>query len=390
MEKTLLSIALILVATRLGGSVARKLKMPEVLGMLLAGIVLGPLALNLVQYDENIGLLSNLGVILLMFLAGLESDVEQLKRAGKSSFFIALLGVLVPLVLGTLSAFLQSGNVMENIFIGVILTATSISISVETLNELGKLNTKVGVNILGAAVIDDVLGLILISVLLAYNRGGGGAPVFMSFLYIGIFCVAGILALIFLPRLLQKFLKNVSPGRTLLTFALAGALILAFAAEEAGIAAITGAYLCGLLLSRLEHKEFLERSVKAISGGFLAPVFFASIGLQTKLDALNGTVILMSVVMFVVAVLGKVIGCGIGARLFKMSRSESLQVGVGMISRGEVAIITANIGLQAGIISQAVFIPTLIVVLLSTIVTPVLLKLVFSHRIESRLNQIPK
>lgn len=387
MEKTLLSIALILVATKLGGLVSRKLKMPEVLGALLAGVILGPLVLNLVEYDKNVELLSNLGVILLMFLAGLESDVEQLKKAGKSSFVIALLGVLVPLLLGTATAFLFNKNAIENVFIGVILTATSISISVETLTELGKLNTRVGANILGAAVIDDVLGLILISVLLTYNSGGGSGALVQSLFFIVAFCVLGLLALLFLPRFFKKYLKNIAPSRTLLTFALAGAFLFALIAEKVGIAGITGAYLCGLLLSQFEHKEYLERNVKAISSGFLSLIFFASIGLQTKLDALSSTTLLMSAVMLVVAVLGKVLGCSLAARLFKMAPSESLQVGVGMVSRGEVALITANLGLQAGIITGAVFIPTLIVVLLTTILTPILLKLVFSHKVECRLDK---
>lgn len=388
MEKILLDVALILIATKIGGLISRKLKMPEVLGALMAGVILGPLIFNLVQHNENIKLLSNLGVIMLMFLAGLETDVEQFKKAGKSSFVIALLGVLVPLILGTLSAFLFYGNVLENIFLGVILTATSVSITVETLTELGKLNTKAGVNILGAAVIDDILGLVLISLLIAFNNGGGGGSLVTTITGIVVFCVIGILAIIFLPKVLNKFMKDIQPGRALLTFALAAALIAALLAEEVGIAAITGAYLCGLLLSQFNHKEYLERNVKAISSGFLSLIFFASVGLEASLEGFSGKVILITVVMFVIAVIGKVIGCGAAARLFKMSRSESVQIGVGMISRGEVAIITANIGLQNNIITQEVFIPTILVVLLTTIVTPILLKLVFSHKFEHRLASV--
>lgn len=388
MEKILLDIALILIATKIGGLISRKLKMPEVLGALMAGVILGPLIFNLVQHNENIKLLSNLGVIMLMFLAGLETDVEQFKKAGKSSFVIALLGVLVPLILGTLSAFLFYGNIIENIFLGVILTATSVSISVETLTELGKLNTKAGINILGAAVIDDILGLVLISLLIAFNSGGGGGSLGSTIVGIVVFCVIGILAIIFLPKVLNKFMKDIQPGRALLTFALAAALIAALLAEEVGIAAITGAYLCGLLLSQFNHKEYLERNVKAISSGFLSLIFFASVGLEASLDGFSGRVILITVVMFVIAVIGKVIGCGAAARLFKMSRNESVQIGVGMISRGEVAIITANIGLQNNIITQEVFIPTILVVLLTTIVTPILLKLVFSHKFEHRLASV--
>jgi len=390
MEKILLDIALILLATKIGGIISRKVKMPEVLGALIAGVILGPVILNAVQYDDNIKLLSTLGVIMLMFLAGLETNVEEFKRAGKSALLIAVMGILVPLVLGTLCAFLFYTNVVENIFIGVILTATSVSITVETLAELGKLNSRAGINILGAAVIDDVLGLILISILLAtsgsMDNKNGNTSLVTTLVGIVIFCLASVLAIVFLPKLINKLTKNIKPSATLLTFALAAALFLALLAEKLGIAAITGAYLCGLLLSQFTHKEYLERNVKAISSGFLSPIFFASVGLETTLNGFSSKVLAITVVMFAIAVLGKVIGCGVAARFFKMSRSESLQIGVGMISRGEVAIITANIGLQNHIISQEVFVPTIIVVILTTIVTPVLLKLAFSHKNEMRMD----
>lgn len=388
MEKTLLDIALILAATKIGGIASRKLKMPEVLGALIAGVLIGPVVFNLVQYDNNIKLLSNIGVIMLMFLAGIETDVEQFKKAGKSSFMIALFGVIVPLVLGTLCAFLFYKNIIENIFVGVILTATSVSISVETLTELGKLNSRAGINILGAAVIDDVLGLILISMLLAVKNGGGGSSLIFTMVGVVLFCALGVLAVIFLPKITRLLKKEIAPGRTLLTLSIAVAFVIAFIAESIGIAAITGAYLCGLMLSQLTHKEYLERNIKAISSGFLSLIFFASVGLEASLNGFKGVVILITLVMFIIAVIGKVIGCSAAARMFGMSRSESLQIGVGMISRGEVAIITANIGLQNHIITQEVFIPTIIVVVLSTIVTPVLLKLAFSHKQSKRLEEI--
>lgn len=389
MEKTLLDLALILAATKTGGIVCRRLKMPEVLGTLLAGVILGPVLLNFVPYDDSIRLLSNLGVVMLMFLAGLETDLEQFRKAGKSAFVIALLGILVPLLLGTLSAFLFYKNIFENLFLGVILTATSVSITVETLTELGKLNTRVGINILGAAVIDDILGLMLISVLLAAQNGKGGSALVFPLIRILLFCLFGFLAIVFLSKLINREKREWKPGRTLLTFSLAAGLFTAFVAEALGIAAITGAYLCGLLLSQLRHKEYLERNVKAISAGFLSPVFFASVGLEARLDGLSGKVIGITLTMFAVAVIGKVIGCGMAARLFHMSRSEAVQIGAGMISRGEVAIITANIGLQNRIITQEVFLPTILVVLLTTVVTPILLKLAFTHRNEIRLESKP-
>lgn len=396
MEKTLISIVIILVFTNIGGIISKKFKMPEVLGALIAGVVIGPVILNLVQYDDNLKLLSNLGVIMLMFLAGLETDIEQFKKAGLSSFIIALCGVIIPLILGTLSAYLFFTNMWENIFVGVILTATSVSISVETLKELGKLNSRAGVNILGAAVIDDVLGLVLISIVLAVaqtsNSGSEGAGATLAMLLVFgkiiIFCIVSILGILYLPKFLNKLTSKVKARRELLTFAIAFALIIAAVAEEIGIAAITGAYLVGLILSSLDIKEYLERNVKAISTGFLSPIFFASVGIEANIKGLNGEILAITAVMLIIAILGKLVGCGMSARMLKFTRSESVQIGTGMISRGEVALITANIGLQKGIITEEVFLPTLLVVILTTIITPILLKITFSHHIEKSINQV--
>lgn len=393
MEKTLLDIVLILLFTKIGGIISRKFKMPEVLGSLIAGLVLGPVILNLVQYDDNIKLLSNLGVILLMFLAGLETNLDEMKKAGLTAFTIALAGILLPLTLGTLGAYLFFDDFWANIFVGVILTATSVSISVETLKELGKLNTRSGINILGAAVIDDVLGLILISVVLAVaqtsgTEGGatGMLPLVLVLVKILLFCLFSILGLLFLPKYVNKFFSRFKHHSNILPLCLACGIFLAFVAEELGIAAITGAYICGLILSTYTHKEHIERNIKAISSGFLSLIFFASVGIEANLNGITSEVILITLVMFIIAVLGKIVGCGAAARFLKMSKAESVQIGMGMISRGEVAIITANIGLQKGIISEEIFLPTLIVVILTTIITPVLLKISFTHKTEARLN----
>lgn len=392
MEKTLFDISLILIVTKLLGIASRKMKMPEVLGALTAGVILGPIAFHTVEYSENIKLLSDLGVIFLMFLAGLETNFEEFKKAGKSSLVIAVMGVAVPLALGTASAFLFYSNPVENLFVGVILTATSVSITVETLTELGKLNSRVGVNILGAAVIDDVLGLILISVLLAVggsaeNRGADSS-LFLTLIKVILFCTAAIFAVIYMPRIINKITQKFQAGRTMLTFSLAAALLAAVLAEKLGIAAITGAYLCGLVLSQFIHKDYLIKNVKAISSGFLSPIFFASVGLEANISGFSSKMVLILIVMLAVAVIGKIIGCGLAAGIFKMSRRESLQIGVGMVSRGEVAVITANIGLQSRIISQEIFIPTILVVILTTIITPILLKASFSHKTHHDLEHI--
>ncbi|NLU08299.1 MAG: cation:proton antiporter [Clostridiales bacterium] len=387
MEKMLLNIVLILIFTKAGGIISRKFKMPEVLGELIAGVVLGPIVLNIVQYDDNIKFLADIGVIMLMFLAGLETNVEEFKKAGFSSLVIAVGGIVLPLVLGTLSAYLFFDNFLENVFVGVILTATSVSITVETLKELGKLNTRTGINILGAAVIDDILGLMLISVVLAAAQTSGSAGI-LSVVYVFakiiLFCIFAIIGVVYLPKFMNKFKKHIKPGRELLTFSIASALLAAYIAEVLGIASITGAYICGLMFSSSLHREYLERNVRSISSGFLSLIFFASIGIEANLKEINMDVFFITLIMFIIAVVGKLVGCGGAARLLKMSRSESVQIGIGMISRGEVAIITANIGLQKGIITEEIFLPTLIVVILTTIITPVLLKLSFSHKVEKK------
>lgn len=388
MEKTLLNIVLILIFTKIGGIISRKLKMPEVLGALVAGVILGPVVLNLMHYDNDIKLLSNLGVIMLMFLAGLETNIEEFKKVGLSSLIIAIAGIILPLALGTLGAYIFFNSFWSNIFIGVILTATSVSITVETLKELGKLNTTAGINILGAAVIDDILGLVLISVVLAMAQNStssaansGILSILYVFIKIALFCLLSIIGLIYVPKYENKFIAHIKPNREFFTFSIALAILISYIAELLGISAITGAYVCGLILSPLTYKEYLERNVKAISSGFLSLIFFASVGIEANLKGVNLKVLYITLVMFIIAIAGKLIGCSGAARLVKLSKSEALQIGTGMISRGEVAIITSNIGLQKGIISEEIFLPTLIVVILTTIITPILLKLAFSHKI---------
>lgn len=392
MEKALLDIALILILTKIGSIISLHFKMPGVLGELIAGVILGPFVLNFITPNDNITLLSNLGVIMLMFLAGIETNLEELKKAGKSSFVIACGGVIVPLILGTASAYLFFSNFWENLFVGVILTATSVSISVQTLTELGKLNTRSGINILGAAVIDDVLGLILISVILALadssSSGSGSIYIIATFAKIAIFCIISILSILFLPKYIDKITQKFRPQQGLALLSIAFALLCAFAAEELGIAAITGAYICGLLLSPIRHKEYIEKRIKVISTSLLSPIFFASVGISVSIKGVNKDVIFITSAMFIIAVIGKIVGCGFGARLFKMSRSEALQIGVGMISRGEVAIITANIGLSKHIISEEIFLPTIVVVILSTIITPVFLKISYNRKTDKAIDKV--
>ncbi len=386
----MVKIVIILAAAKILGIISRKFKMPEVLGALVAGIVLGPIVFNLVQKDESIEMLANIGVLMLMFFAGIETDVEQFKKAGPSAFTIAILGVLIPLALGTVTTLLFFNGLIENIFIGVILTATSVSITVATLNELGKLRSRTGVNILGAAVIDDIVGLILLSVLIAYTNSGGEHSLVTTIIGIVGFCVAAVLTVIFLPKIINRFLKNIQPTRAVLTFAICGAILSGFLAEEVGIAAIIGAYVFGLVISQINRKEYFKHRVKIISSGFLSPIFFASVGLTATREGMSIGVILLAVVMIAAGIIGKVVGCGAGAKLFKLKNSEALQIGVGMAPRGEVAIITADMGLVTGVISQEVFVATILFVMVTAILTPILLKLVYTHKFENKINGVKK
>lgn len=421
MYSVFIYIAIILLTTKLGGVLSRKIKMPQVLGALVAGVIIGPSVLGIMKPIEmseiinkianggfqikstaqffniygsiSIKVLADIGVIMLMFLAGLETDLKEFKKAGLSSFLIAVGGVIVPLVFGTLSAYTYDSNFWENIFIGVILTATSVSISVQTLNELGKLNTRAGMNILGAAVIDDVIGLLVVSFVLslakaAQSTGSSAANVTTTLLIVGlkvlVFCIGSVLVVIFLPKLLDKYMDIRGKSQRTAIFGIALALVFGYIAEKLGIASITGAYVCGLMLSSVKHKEYIQNKVYTISTYFFTPIFFASVGLSTNLRNISSSMILLTLLMLITAILGKIIGCGGAAKLYGMTKSESIQIGMGMISRGEVALITTTLGQQAGIISDKFFTPTLVVVVITTLVTPILLKLSFSHRHEAK------
>ena len=394
MHKIFLEIGIILIATKLGAILSNKFKMPKVLGALIAGIIIGPSILGIVHSNEQIKFLSDLGVVMLMFGAGVETNLEELKKAGKTSFLIAVGGIVLPLILGFCGANLFFNNFWENLFIGVILTATSVSITVQTLTELGKLNTRAGMNIVGAAVIDDILGLILISFVLVLFQASQGSQSVNVLQSIGIvslkviaFCVISLLSIAFLPKYIDKYIKKIGTRERVGVFAIALALIAAFIAEELQIAAITGAYVCGLMLSKLEYKEYIENKVKTISNYFLSPIFFASVGLAVNLENMSAKILFLSLLLLLIAILGKIIGCGLTAKVLRLKSSEAFQIGCGMVSRGEVALITTNIGLSNKIITPNLYVPTLIIVVATTVVTPIFLKFSFSHKLEKSFDK---
>lgn len=381
----LISIALILLSTKVLGLFSKVVRLPQVVGALLAGIILGPACLGIVHSTEMLSNLSEIGVIVLMFAAGLETDIDELKRSGKASFLIALIGVLVPLAGGAAVAYFfndstDSNVMLQNIFIGIILTATSVSITVETLKEMGKLSTRAGNAILGAAIIDDILGIIALTVVISMADESVNIGIVLLKI-LGFFAFTFVAAVGY-HYAFKKWTDNSAVKlRRYVVISFVFCLVLAYCAEVFfGVADITGAFFAGLALSGTKKSEYISKRFDTLSYLLLSPIFFAGIGLKVELPKMNGEIVLFTVLLCVAAALTKVVGCGLGAKICKYTSKESLQIGVGMISRGEVALIVANKGEAVGLMSDKFFAPVIIMVVFTTVVTPVLLKLVFKDK----------
>ena len=381
----LLIIAIILLATKILGLLSERVHMPQVVGALAAGILLGPSVLGVVSETDFLTKTSEIGVILLMFLAGLDTDLGELKKTGLASFVIAVIGAGLPLIGGTIcyEAFFRDVtdpmDFLKAVFIGVVLTATSVSITVETLREMGKLKGRVGTAILGAAVIDDILGIIVLTVISGFadptvNPMQVFVRIGLFFVFIG---VVGFLCY----KVFSKMDVIWSHHRRIAIASLAFCFVLSYIAEQFfGIADITGAYFAGLILSNImELREYVAKKINIMNYMFFAPIFFASIGFKTELSGMNTELAIFSVLLLIIAVLTKVVGCGLGARLCGFNGHESLSVGVGMISRGEVALIVAQKGAAVGLISTSMFPAIVLVVIVTTLVTPILLKMVMTR-----------
>lgn len=384
--KFLFDIAVILLSTKALGLVTKRFKLPQVVGALLAGLVLGPAVLNILHETDFIQQLAELGVIVLMFTAGLETDIKELKKSGVASVVIAILGMIVPLILGFILAnffntnnSLDSSLFLQHMFIGVILTATSVSITVETLRELGKLNSNAGNAILGAAIIDDILGIIALTIISSCASSDTSTNIWIVIGKILLFFILAIMVGIVAFRLMNKEMKTHNTDlRRFVIFSFVFCLLLSYAAEEFfGVADITGAFIAGLILSGTERKHYILSRFETSSYILLSPIFFASIGIKVEIPKMSKEIIIFSILLIIIAVISKIIGCGLGAKLCKYTNSEALQIGTGMVSRGEVALIMANKGNALGLMSSIFFGPVVIMVVITTIISPILLKLVF-------------
>lgn len=387
----LLYLALILLCTKFLGLVTRRAHMPQVVGALLAGLILGPGILNIIPQTEYLTQTAEIGVVILMFCAGMETDVKELKKCGKAAMIIAFIGVIVPLAGGFATAWFfnrpgmiesnaDTSLVLQNIFIGVILTATSVSITVETLKELGKLNSRAGNAILGAAVIDDILGIIALTVIT--SMADPAVKLWLVLLKIVGFFVFSIVAGFLFYKFFSYYSNRTKNGlQRYVIISFVFCLLMSYVAEEFfGVADITGAYVAGLVVSMIQKEHYLESRFSVLSYVYLSPIFFASIGLKVHLPKMSSAIILFAVVLTVVAILTKVVGCGLGAKLCRYTGKESLQIGVGMVSRGEVALIVASKGEALGLMGTQLMGPVVIVVIITTIIAPILLKPVFRDK----------
>lgn len=380
----LVDIALILLSTKVLGIVTKRLQMPQVVGALLAGIVLGPAVLGVIQSTEFLSQVSELGVIVMMFTAGLGTSLDDLKHSGKSGFLVALCGVIVPLIGGTALAMLFNNSGSDNVFIqdvfvGVVLTATSVSITVETLKEMGKLTTVVGNTILAAALIDDVLGLIALTIVTSVG-GSSGDSLLMVLVKVVLFFVFVFVVGILVKKLMDWYIANVHSTdlQRYPIFAFVLCLLMSFCAEHFfGVADITGAFAAGLIISTTSKAKYIEVKFAPLSYLLLTPIFFASIGLSMDLPEMDAKILLFSVLLVIVAVLSKFIGCGLGAKICGLNNHQCEQVGVGMVCRGEVALIVANKGSALGLMPEIFFGPIIIMVVATTVITPILLKLAY-------------
>ncbi|MEB2287898.1 MAG: cation:proton antiporter [Anaerolineae bacterium] len=388
-----LAIGLVIAAAQFAGAAARSWGQPRVFGELLAGIVLGPTLLNMLHWDvfDNPELLSRtieelaeLGVLFLMFTVGLEVHLRELLQVGRVAIWGGVLGASLPVLMSIPAVLLFDFSSEEAIFVGVVLAATSVSISAQTLLELGLLRTKEGVGLLATAVVDDILAILLLSVVIATMGPGTGASagdLVWIFVRMVLYLVGALaIAWYVLPRLFNRIFRSRRLSGSTASFALIAALFFGWSADVlGGMAAITGAFIAGVGLSQTAERPHAQivGTVHHISYAFLVPIFFVNVGLHADLTRIGGSLVPLAILLSVVAVVSKIVGSGFGALLGGFARGESFRLGVCMISRGEVGLIIAALGLAEGLLSESLFETTFLVILLTTVITPPLVRWVF-------------
>lgn len=383
-----LTILIILLATKLAGDLTARLGQPAVVGKLLVGIIIGPAMLGWVENSHMIEELSEIGVLLLMFMAGLETNVDELKRSFKSSMAVAVGGIIMPLLGGYLTGIAIGMDSSKAIFLGLLLSATSVSISVQSLKDLGLMRSKESTTLLGAAILDDILVVILLAFVMSIV---GGEEVNLALVISYKFIFFAIVAL-FIWKIAKWIMKLLAPLRVTEAIISAGLILcffLAFVAEQFGVAGIIGAFAAGLAISQTDYKHEVEHKLQPIAYTIFVPIFFVSVGFSVSFEGLGSQIGLL-ILFFILALITKLIGSGLGARLTGYSRRSALGIGSGMVSRGEVALIIATIGLESGLLEQRYFTVLVIVVILTTIVTPLLLKATLGNQPKNQPQNQPQ
>lgn len=377
-------VAIIIVAAKLMGILARKCKAPQVVGEIIAGLLIGPSVLGLVGQTDFLTKMAEIGVVILMFSAGLETDLKELMKTGPKAFLIACAGVFVPLVGGTLlymgfygASPWGSEEFYKAVFIGTIMTATSVSITVQALREMGYLKGTVGTTILSAAIIDDVIGIIVLTFVVGFkNPESKISQVVLSTV---LFFVFAIVVGIVVYKIFEILDKKYEHTRRIPILGLALCLAMAYIAERYfGIADITGAYVAGIILCNIQDSSYIAKRMDISSYMLFGPVFFASIGLKTSISGINGGIIAFSLCSVLVALITKIIGCGLMAKICRFKNSESLKIGVGMMTRGEVALIVSQKGLSVGLMDANYFTAVILLIVISSIATPIILKMLYT------------
>ncbi len=393
-------LALIVFTAEVCGLLARALKAPQVVGQIIAGLIMGPSILGLVEQSEWLAYMSEIGVMLLMFSAGLTTNLKELLHTGLISLLIACAGVFVPLIGGFLLFSLyyyggipEVGSVefFKALFIGTIMTATSVGITVQVLKEMGKLKTKVGQVILSAAIIDDVIGIVVLTFVMTLagaGEAGASGGIGAVCLKVVLFFVFSIFVGILVYNLFKYLNRKYTHHRRMPILGLALAMAMAYCAEHFfGIADITGAYAAGIVLCSLSDSDYYTEKMDISAYMFFGPVFFFSIGLKTDFRSIDSSILVFSILFVLVAMLTKIIACGTVAKLAKFSFKDSFKIGVGMMTRGEVALIVSSKGLAAGLIEQKYFTSVILLIICSSIATPIILKLLFKSDKEEKTDQ---
>ena len=379
-----LDLAIIIIAAKFFGLIARKCKAPQVVGEIIAGLIIGPSVLGIVNQTDFLVQMAEIGVVLLMFSAGLGTDLKELLKTGPIAFLIACCGVAVPLVAGAVFYMCYYGaspwgseGFYKAVFIGTIMTATSVSITVSSLKEMGKLKSKIGTTIISAAIIDDIIGIMVLTFVIGFKSPDAqpGKVVINTLLFFAFSLGVGYVSY----KIFKWVDKKYPHTRRIPIAGLSYCFAFAFIAEAVfGIADITGAYFAGIILCSIRDSDYIAEKMDINSYMLFGPVFFASIGLKTELHDMNLPILLFSIGFVIVALLSKIIGCGLISKICKFNWSDSLKIGIGMMTRGEVALIVAQKGLSSGLVEPIYFTSVILLIIVSSVLTPISLKLLFA------------